>query len=163
LIQQNKEAVMNNHSFFFPQIQRKAAMKHITLFIVLMGITCLFSCKSTVETPQKAEKAGKAAMAVPLGWIDANTFRAMATGASRDSAVSSAQLVVIEKFITERVKLSGMDVDLKSTGVAIVNEFGGEVKNGSVIREAPDEGGKMKVIYEVKSENLKNRVQGRKK
>jgi hypothetical protein len=36
------------------------------------------------------------------------------------------------------------------------------VKSGAVIREALEEGGKMKVIYEVKSDNLKNRVRGRK-
>lgn len=137
-------------------------MKRLAMIFILLGLACLFSCKSTGDMPQKAGQPQKTGMAVPLGWIDANTFRAMATGASRDSAISSAQLVVIEKFITERVKLSGMNVDLKSTGVAIVNEFGGEVKSGSVIGEALEKDGRMKVIYEVKSDNLKNRVQGRK-
>ena len=151
--------------------QRKAVMKSILLIFVLAGISCIFSCESMEEIPQKTEepvreekavKAVDTAVSIPLGWIDGDTFRAMATGTGRDSAVSAAQLAVIEKFITERVKLSGINVDVKSTGVAIVNEFGGEVKSGAVIREALEEGGKMKVIYEVKSDNLKNRVQGRK-
>ena len=136
-------------------------MKQITMLIIMMGIACMLSCKSAGEVPVK-KQAVKADMAVPLGWIDAGTFRAMATGTGRDGAVNNAQLVVIEKFITERVKLSGMNVDPRSTGVAIVNEFGGDVKNGSIIAEKSEEGGKVRIIYEVKADNLKNRVLGRK-
>lgn len=137
-------------------------MKQITVLFVILAMACMFSCRSAGETPVKTEKSVKADMAIPLGWIDSSTFRAMATGSSRDSAVSGAQLAVIEKFITERVKLSGMNVDPKSTGVAIVNEFGSDVKSGSIIAEKLEEGGALRVIYEVKSKNLKNRVQGRK-
>lgn len=138
-------------------------MKQITMLIIMLGTSCMLSCTSTGEVPGKKDQAVKADMAMPLGWIDSSTFRAIATGSGRDSAISGAQQVVIEKFITERVKLSGMNVDPRSTGVSIVNEFGDDVKNGSIIAEKLEEGGKLRIVYEVKADNLKNRVQGRKK
>jgi hypothetical protein len=137
-------------------------MKQFIIVCILLGAAWFCSCQSAGETPQKAVGPVRADMAVPLGWIDSGTFRAMAVGSGRDGALNNAQLVVIEKFITERIKLSGMNVDPKSTGVAIVNEFGSDVKNGSIIAEKPEEGGKVRIIYEVKADNLKNRVLGRK-
>jgi len=137
-------------------------MKHVvSMCIAVFFIISVFSCRTAVETAKAPEDAPKADLSIPLGWIDGDTFRAMATGSTKDSAISGAQLAVIEKFIIERVKISGPNADPKSTGVAIVNEFGGTVKGGAVIREKLDEGGKLRIIYEVKSGNLKNRVRGR--
>lgn len=130
---------------------------------ILCGMS-LAACE-TVERPavkevQPVEKKSED-FAIPLGWIDGNTFRAKSSSATKDGAISAAQNTVIEKFITERVKASDKIVDVKSTGVAIVNEFGGTVKAGSVIREKKEDA-LITIIYEVKADNLKNRVLGRK-
>lgn len=141
------------------------------VFILCVMVCCvgLASCESVEERPvtkdvqPDAQPVGKKSgdFAIALGWIDGDTFRAKSTAATKDGAISAAQNTVIEKFITERVKASDKIIDVKSTGVAIVNEFGGLVKAGSVIREKQEEN-MVTIVYEVKSDNLKNRVLGRK-
>ncbi len=122
------------------------------------------ACESVEERPaakdgQPLEKKSED-FAIPLGWIDGDTFRAKSSSATEEGAISAVQNTVIEKFITARVKAANKVLDVKSTGVAIVNEFGGTVKAGSVIREKK-ENNTITIIYEVKSDNLKNRVLGR--
>jgi hypothetical protein len=130
--------------------------------MVLCIVATIVSCATTeAPVPMEKKEAVPADFSIPLGWIDGNTFRAKSTSATKDGAISAAQNTVIEKFITERVKASQKVIDPKSTGVAIVNEFGGTVKAGSVIREKK-EADMVTIIYEVKGDNLKNRVLGKK-
>ncbi len=140
----------------------------LSLSFAFLLVFSAFSCQSFEETVQAPEEPQKTVVEpqkteppISLGWIDGDTFRVMAAGSTRDSAIAGAQNAVIEKFIIERVKVSGPAADPKSTGVDIVNEFGSAVKGGSVIREKIEEGGILRIVYEVKSDNLKNRVRGR--
>lgn len=133
---------------------------HIILLSAILCVAGLSSCETVEERPVP-QNVKSQDFAIPLGWIDGDTFRAKSQASSKDAAISAAQNTVIEKFITERVKAADKVLDVKSTGVAIVNEFGGTVKAGSVIREKKEDG-LVVIIYEVKSDNLKNRVLGRK-
>ncbi len=135
----------------------KAKIFMMCAMIYFMGMV---ACES-VERPAGTLEKKSEDFVIPLGWIDGNTFRAKSSSATKDGAISAAQNTVIEKFITERVKAADKVLDVKSTGVAIVNEFGGTVKAGSVIREKKEEN-TITIIYEVKADNLKNRVLGKK-
>ncbi len=138
----------------------------LVLFICIMGIPLIYACTGTVETEpgkietvvEKKQKEETREPLLQLGWIDGDTYRTRADGVGKDKALSNAQLFVMEKFIAERMKASGMKFDAKSTGVAIVDEFGGTVKSGSIVREKADADGKISIIYEVKSNNLRSRV-----
>ena len=137
-------------------------MRTLMVFSCMLLIGLMYACTSTVETEPVETAPGvettQKADIVQLGWIDGDTFRSRGNGAGKDKAVSSAQLIVMEKFIAERMKASGMKFDARSTGVAIVDEFGSMVKAGSIVREKQESGGMVSIIYEVKANNLKSRV-----
>ncbi len=133
----------------------------IFMMCAMICLMSLVACESVEERPAGTLEKKSEDFAIPLGWIDGNTFRAKSSAVTKDGAITAAQNTVIEKFITERVKAAEKVLDVKSTGVAIVNEFGGTVKAGSVIREKKEENTVM-IIYEVKADNLKNRVLGKK-
>ncbi|MCX7679384.1 MAG: hypothetical protein N2316_09200 [Spirochaetes bacterium] len=139
-------------------------MKIVICNFIMCTMILYVQCTTVSERPlayeeKKAEspKTDLVDFSIPLGWIDGDTFRAKSTSKTKDGAISAAQNAVIERFITDRVKASDKFVDVKSTGVAVVDEFGSVVKEGCVIREKQEDG-LYTIIYEVKSKNLKNRV-----
>lgn len=139
----------------------------IVQFILTLTIFGCVMCKTAPErqsvvdmSAQEMQKEDMNDFSIPLGWVDGNTFRIKSSSTTKDGAIMEAQNAVIERFVVERLKESRKLVDPKSTGVVIVDEFGGVVKAGSVIREKKEDG-RFTIIYEVKSDNLKNRVLGK--
>ena len=70
-----------------------------------------------------------------------------------------AQKTVIEKFKGARLEGAAGAADYASTGIAVMKEFGGLVKGGSVIKETYDEDDNCEVIYEIIARGLKKKVE----
>ena len=142
--------------------------------ITLASVACSSSPVAPQATPRvtEVEKKEMKTMAIPLGWIDDNTFRVRAgsdiggmrgdndrtRNEAKNAAILKAQDTIIEKFVRDRVKSAERIIDPKSTGVAIINEFGSIVKKGIVRDESFDAPYKCEIIYEISSPDLKKRV-----
>lgn len=108
------------------------------------------------------------------GWVDDNTFRITSTGASKpgltnkiqrrgtakSAAIIMAQASILEKFKGARLEGAAGAADYASTGVAVMKEFSGMVRGGSVIKETYDEDDNCEVIYQVQAKGLKKKVTG---
>jgi hypothetical protein len=108
------------------------------------------------------------------GWLNDDTFRVTSTGApkagltnkiqrrgtAKEAAIMMAQKTVIEKFKGARLEGAAGAADYASTGIAVMKEFGGLVKGGSVIKETYDEDDNCEVIYEIIARGLKKKVEG---
>jgi len=142
--------------------------------VAIAAVACSSSPVARQATPQVpvVEKKEMKTTAIALGWIDENTFRVRAGSdiggmrgdndrtrtEAKNAAILKAQDTIIEKFVRDRVKSAEKIIDPKSTGVAIINEFGSIVKKGTVRDESFDAPYKCEIIYEISSPDLKKRV-----
>ncbi len=142
--------------------------------VAFASVACSSSPVERQATPHVpvVEKKELKTTAIPLGWVDDNTFRVRAGSdiggmrgdndrtikEAKNAAILKAQDTIIEKFIRDRVKSAEKIIDPKSTGVAIINEFGSIVKKGTVRDESYDAPYKCGIIYEISSPDLKKRV-----
>lgn len=108
------------------------------------------------------------------GWVNDDTFRVTSTGApkpgltnkiqrrgtAKEAAIIMAQKTMIEKFKGARLEGAAGAADYASTGIAVMKEFSGTVKGGSVIRETYDDDDNCEVVYELISRGLKKKVIG---
>jgi hypothetical protein len=111
---------------------------------------------------------------VTEGWVNDDTFRVTSTGApkpgltnkiqrrgtAKEAAIIMAQKTMIEKFKGARLEGAAGAADYASTGIAVMKEFSGTVKGGSVIRETYDDDDNCEVVYELISRGLKKKVIG---
>ncbi len=111
---------------------------------------------------------------VTEGWVNNDTFRVTATSApkagltnktqrratAKESAIMMAQKTMIEKFKGARLEGASGSADAASTGIAIMKEFSGTVKGGSVIRETYNDEDDCEIIYELIAPGLKKKVMG---
>ena len=132
-------------------------MRLIVIFSIITSFL-LQTCKSSNHVKKNGEGAIKTESSIILGWIDGNTFRVKARSIDRDSAIRKAQTAIIEKFVIERIGISHSIKDIKSTGVIVSEEFGDIIRSGSVIKEYCDDKQNYKIIYEIKSDGLKEQV-----
>jgi len=108
------------------------------------------------------------------GWVNDDTFRVTSTGApkpgltnkiqrrgtAKEAAIIMAQKTMIEKFKGARLEGAAGAADYASTGIAVMKEFSGTVKGGSVIRETYDDDDNCEVVYELIARGLKKKVIG---
>lgn len=153
--------------------------KIVCAVALIAGALVISSCKSSNAVTMAAGNGPREAGASSevLGWIDNNTFRVKAHGMpgstegsvsecrekSREQAIRQAQTTVIEKFVRDRVKRAEVVLDPRSTGVAITNEFGKSVKNGSIVHEKYDVNNNVEIIYQVTAPDLKLKVEARRR
>ena len=146
-------------------------MKRLSVLAVVMIVAAAFlvSCG-----PRGLGGQVKGDSFVTEGWVDDNTFRVTATGApkpgltnriqrrgtAKESAIMMAQKTVIEKFKGARLEGAAGSADYASTGIAVMKEFGGLVKGGSVKKETYDDDDNCEVVYEIIARGLKKQVQG---
>lgn len=142
--------------------------KFLVAAALIVGVAVIASCG-----PRSLGGQVKGESYITEGWVDDHTFRVTATGApkqgltnkiqrrgtAKEAAIMAAQKTIIEKFKGARIEGAAGAVDYASTGVAIMKEFGGLVKGGSVKKETYDDDDNCEIVYEVMSRNLKKQVQ----
>ncbi|MDH5719967.1 MAG: hypothetical protein OEZ13_05015 [Spirochaetia bacterium] len=142
----------------------------ITVFTaVMLSAFMLFSgaCGGTQESQLDGDSY------TTEGWLDDDTFQVVALGApapdakglvkrktqAKEAALLSAQKRVVELFVGARIAgASGSDSG-ESTGIAITKEFEGLVKGGEIAKITYDEEHNCEIVYRVRAENLKDRVE----
>ena len=143
--------------------------KLLVVAAVMVGLAFIASCG-----PRGLGGQVKGESFITEGWVDDNTFRVTSTGApkagltnkiqrrgtAKEAAIMMAQKTIIEKFKGARIEGAAGAVDYASTGVAVMKEFGGLVKGGSVKKETYDDDDNCEVVYEVMARGLKKQVQG---
>ncbi len=107
------------------------------------------------------------------GWIDENTYRIAAAGvpkrtltnkiqrreSAKRAAILNAQYQVLEKFKGSKIEGAAGMSDFEMTGMAVAQEVQGVVKGGSVTKVTYDAEDNCEIIYEVKANGLKKKVQ----
>ena len=107
------------------------------------------------------------------GWVDGDTYRMKSTGVpkpglthpaqkkgtAKESAILNAQYYIIEKFRPAINESCASMSNYESSSIAVSKEITGIIKGGSVIADRYNEDYSCEIIYEVKSPDLKRKVE----
>ena len=136
-------------------------MKKIIVFSLILLVSLSFiACSS-----QKYKKYSE-------GWIDDNTYRVKVIGiprarlaeqhlrraTSKEYALIMAQKKILNSFFEARIGTECAACHYGPIRKAISKEFSSLVRSGSIIHETYDKDDNCEIVYELKSEGLKNQV-----
>lgn len=141
--------------------------KKILPAIFLISLTAAVSCKSSAFDDFERLKS--------YCWIDENTYRYIATGipdsrslnekekkeSARKNAILNVQYEIISKFKGYVYESCGGMIDFEPSSVVTGIEIIKAVRSGKVIDERYDADFNCEILYEVKSEKLKKKVESR--